>query len=79
MLYAGHWRCQFLEEDLKTSLPRKLNFATSDKVVELIQRGNGIKDLAARQAVEHAIDKGRGGTYLMLSAEQYEKLKTGRK
>lgn len=79
MLYAGLWRCQFLEEDLRTSLPCKLKFSTSDKVIELIQRGNGIKDLAARQAVEHAVDKGRGGTYLMLNAEQYEKLKTGRK
>jgi hypothetical protein len=27
MLYGSLWNCQFLEPDLKTSLPRKLNFS----------------------------------------------------
>ena len=27
------WHCQFLEQDLKTPLPRKLHFASPDKVV----------------------------------------------
>jgi len=27
------WNCQFLEQDLKIPLPRKLHFATSNKVV----------------------------------------------
>jgi len=75
MLYAELWNCQFLEEDLKTSLPRKLNLSTSDKVIELIRRGGGIKDLADRQAVERAIGIGRGGAYLMLTGEQYQTLK----
>ena len=30
-----------------------------------------MKDLAAKQAVEHAINKGRGGLFLGLSGEQY--------
>jgi hypothetical protein len=28
--YRNGWQCQFLEADLKTSLPRRLHFATSD-------------------------------------------------
>ena len=35
------WHCQFLDEDLKTPLPSKLHFASSDKVVELVERGGG--------------------------------------
>jgi hypothetical protein len=27
------WRCQFLDPDMKTSLPKKLHFASSDKVI----------------------------------------------
>jgi hypothetical protein len=42
--YRNGWQCQFIEQDLKTSLPRKLRFASSDKVVELIKRGGGITD-----------------------------------
>ena len=33
------WHCQFLEEDLQTPLPRKLHFASPDKVVELVHLG----------------------------------------
>ena len=69
------WHCQFLEEDLQTPLPRTLNFATSDKVVELARRGGALKDLSSKQAVEHAINNGRGGVYLRLTPEQYAKLK----
>jgi hypothetical protein len=72
----GAWYCQFLDEDLKTSLPRKLTFADPTKVIELIKRGDGYKSLEQQQAVEHAIANGRGGVYLKLSQGQYEKLKT---
>jgi len=40
MLRRG-WQCQFLEEDLQTPLPRKLNFRSPDKIVALIERGGG--------------------------------------
>ena len=33
------WLCQFLEADLQTPLPKRLHFASSDKVVELVERG----------------------------------------
>jgi hypothetical protein len=70
----GGWYCQFLESDLKTPLPRKLTFQTAEKVEELIRRGGGMTDLAAKQAVEHGIEMGRGGVYLKLTGEQYRKL-----
>jgi hypothetical protein len=72
--HRAGWHCQFLEEDLRTPLPRTFTFATPDKVVELIRRAGGLKDLAAKQAVDHAIENGRGGLYLSLTADQYAKL-----
>jgi hypothetical protein len=30
------WQSQFLEENLKTSLPRKLHFTSADKALELV-------------------------------------------
>jgi hypothetical protein len=52
------WYCQFLEVDLKTSLPRTLNFSSEDKVIELIERGGGFTDSESRNAVAHAIGFG---------------------
>ena len=69
------WQCQFLEEGLKTPLPRTFTFATSDKVEELIRRGGGMRDLADKQAVESAVLKGRGGVFLNLTEEQYRRLR----
>jgi hypothetical protein len=61
------WHCQFLEADLQTTLPRKLTFASPDKIVEMVERGGGFKD--------QGIATGRGGVYLSLTDEQYAKLK----
>jgi hypothetical protein len=69
------WHCQFLEEDLKTPLPRKLRFASSDKIFELVERAGGFPDQESRLAFNHAIEIGRGGVFLSLSEEQYIKLK----
>jgi len=66
----GGWRCQFLEADLATSLPRVFNFATPDKVIAL-------SDLVSRQALYTAIETGRGGVFLSLTGEQYAKLRAG--
>jgi hypothetical protein len=38
------WQCQFLEADLQTPLPKKLHFASSDKVVELVERAGEFID-----------------------------------
>ena len=45
------WEIQFLEADLKTSLPRKLVFTSADKIVELVERGSGHPDFASRRAL----------------------------
>ena len=39
------WYCQFLETDLKTSLPKKLTFASADKVRELAELGEQLLTL----------------------------------
>ena len=73
--YRNGWQCQFLEKDLKTALPRrKLCFASADKVIELVERGGGIKDQECRLMLDQAIATGRGGVFLRLTAEQYSKL-----
>jgi hypothetical protein len=79
MFYMQHrgWYCQFLEEDPKASLPRKFTFATSDKVVELVERAGGVKNTETRQALEYGINIGRGGVFLNLTGEQYSKLREG--
>jgi hypothetical protein len=68
------WYCQFLEEDLKTSLPRKLHFKSHEKIREIAQRGGNNMNLEARQSLDHGIEIGRGGVWLELSQEQYQKL-----
>ena len=74
MLRDG-WYCQFLESDLKTPLLRKCTLQNPEKLVEMVKRGRGFKNLETRQAFDHAVEVGRGGIYLELTDEQYRKLK----
>jgi hypothetical protein len=69
------WHCQFLEADLQTPLPKRLHFASSDKVVELVERAGGFTDQETRLMVNQGIEKGRGGIFLRLTEEQYAKLR----
>jgi hypothetical protein len=73
--FRNGWQCQFLERDLRTPLPRKLHFASQDKVVELVTRGGGITDLESKSMLALAIEIGRGGVYLNLTDEQYSRLR----
>jgi hypothetical protein len=73
----GGWEVQFTEADLKTPLPRKLTFAHADKIRELARRGEALGTLEQKQALEHAIEVGRGGIYLRLTPGQYAKLRHG--
>jgi hypothetical protein len=73
--FRDDWHCQFLEEDLKTALPRKLHFASSEKLIELVERGGGFADQDTRLAVSQGIEMGRGGIFLKLTEEQYAKLR----
>jgi hypothetical protein len=75
MLRNG-WLCSFLEEDLKTTLPRKLTFRDSAKIIELAERCGSFKNLEERQALDHGIEIGCGGVWLNLTAEQYATLTT---
>src|SRR5579863_2351879 len=74
-MHRESWYCQFLEEDLKTSLPRKLIFRSHQKVRELAERGGCALNLETLQALNHGLETGRGGVWLELSEEQYLKLK----
>ncbi|MGB7986419.1 MAG: hypothetical protein WCF54_14730 [Terracidiphilus sp.] len=69
------WQCQFLEDDLQTSLPRRLHFASSAKVVELVERAGGFIDQESRLMLNQGISMGRGGVFLRLTDEQYAKLR----
>jgi hypothetical protein len=71
---CGGWQCQFLEADLQTSLRRQLHFASSDKLVEFVERGGGFKDQEARMMLDQGTEKGRGGVFLSLTDEQYAEL-----
>ena len=63
-----------MEENLRTQAAPPRTFTNPDKMVEMIRRGNGFRDLASKQAVEHAIMTGRGNVDLLLTPEQYERL-----
>jgi hypothetical protein len=74
MLREG-WFCQFLEEDLKTPLPKKMNLKEPGKIFEIAERGGHKLTLENRQSIENAIAMGRGSIWLDLTQEQYAKLK----
>jgi len=61
--------------DLKTSLPKKLTFASADKVRELADLGGATANLESSQMFEYAIINGRGEVCLNLTQMQYERLK----
>jgi hypothetical protein len=64
------WNCQFMEVDLRISLPLKLHFTSADKVTKLIERGGGITDQESLQMLDQAITTGRGGIFLRLTVVQ---------
>jgi hypothetical protein len=76
MFCQERWFCQFLEADAKTPLPRTLNFADPEKIRELARRGEAFGTSEARQMLDYAIEKGRGGMWLHLSPGQYRALRT---
>lgn len=69
------WHCQFLEEDLKTPIRKKLNLVAPETLFEIAERGGYRLNLDGRQAMQRAIDMGRGGIWLELTEEQYRRLK----
>ena len=71
----GGWYCQFLEEDLKTPLRRKLYFHDFHKVVDLAKREGAEFTAAVRWEIEAGLENGRGSVWLNLSEEHYRKIK----
>ncbi|HEV2711418.1 MAG TPA: hypothetical protein VGU67_14475 [Edaphobacter sp.] len=50
-------------------------FASDDTLLDMLKRGDGLKDLADRQALENGMKNGRGRATMRLNPEQYRKLK----
>ena len=53
------WNCQFLGVDLKTSLPWKLHFTSSEMVIQLVEWGRGLTDQERGLMLDQAITTGR--------------------
>ena len=68
------WHVSFLESYLKTSLRRKLTFADPQKIVELAERGGADMNLESKAMLAQGIETGRGGVWLQLTQEQYDRL-----
>jgi hypothetical protein len=75
-MFRKGWFCQFLEEDLKTPLPRQITVADEKKIFEMAKRGGFTLNIAGRQELEEKIRKGNGGVWLELTPEQYAKLRS---
>jgi hypothetical protein len=69
------WQVSFLDDDLKTALPRQLNFKEDRKIVDMAERGGAKLILEDRQSLEHGLLAGRGAVWLNLTPEQYRKLR----
>ena len=76
-MQRGEWTCQFLEEDLKTPLPRRLHFHDAEKIRAIVEKVGNFADLQDRQALDYGLEIGRGGVWLQLTEEQYRRLKKG--
>lgn len=74
-VFQDCWHIWFMEPDLRTPLPRKLNFAGADKIREMFERFGESKVLEYRHAMDYAIEVGRGLIWLDLSDDQYAELK----
>ena len=56
-------------------MDRRLTFRDAAKLREMFDRFAAGKTLADRQALDYAIERGRGSLWLHLTEEQYVKLK----
>jgi hypothetical protein len=53
-MYRENWMCQFLEEDLKTPLPRRFYFKDPEKIRRIVEKVGNFADLQDRQALRAA-------------------------
>ena len=68
------WRIEFLADGVRPVLRKQLLFTDPDKITDFAEQGGMDSTLASRQALEHGIRTGRGGVYLNLTDEQFERI-----
>ena len=71
MLRQGR-HCRFPEEDLRTSLPRKVTLDCPENLIEMAERGGSNLNLEERQALNRGLETGRGGIWLGLNCSQLQ-------
>jgi hypothetical protein len=59
MFARGGWSVTSLEEDLKTSLPRRFLFQTDVKILDMARRGGAEFGLAGRHRSGSMMESGR--------------------
>ncbi len=69
------WVCSFLEEDLEKRLPCQVRFLDPGKIRAIVEKVGNFASLQDRQALDYGLKTGRGGAWLQLTQEQYERLK----
>jgi hypothetical protein len=67
------WEVVFYDSATQQRL-RTVTFQDDEKLVELAKRGGALANLESKQMIENAISNGKGGVFLKLSPDQYNKL-----
>lgn len=67
------WQVIFYDSATQQRL-RTVTFQDEEKLVELAKRGGTLANLESKQMIDNAISRGKGGTFLKLSPDQYNKL-----
>ena len=71
----GGWHVEFMTDGFRSKLPKTLHFVDQAKLFELADRGQADTSLAAKQGLAYGIREGKGGVYLNLTDEQFNKLR----
>lgn len=69
------WEVEFLDDKNWMTVGRKRRFDHADSIRDMVARTPTRLDLAARQALDSALQNGEGGIKLELTGEQYAKLR----
>jgi hypothetical protein len=71
---TDHWSCHFLMDDLRTALRKTLTFRHEEKVLEAARNGRAGLTSEDERLIQDGIAMGRGGAWLRLTEDQYQKL-----
>jgi len=67
------WQVVFYDSTTQQRLCT-VSFQDEAKIVELARRGGALTNLESKQMIENGIGNGKGGVFLKLSPDQYNKL-----